>query len=317
MVNICHNTLMKTLLLAHVSPKMRGTFYCIASGSLFGLMGIFATGLYAQHFTIPNVLFWRFFIATLWLTAYRQFTKTPINTTTSKHASFLKVILLASFAYSSNTLFYFIAAKSIGTGIAMVIFFTFPAIVTFHSWLTGKWVLNAHGILAIGAVIIGMFLLEGMGGNALNTVGVLCSLVAACFYAGYIIVSKNQMHVVDPLTMTLFTCLGNTVFFLIMSFYKHVFIFPDTWSAWLYIAAFGILSTAMPIQLLLTGVRYIGPTKASLLSVAEPIMMVMIGVWFLGEKITILQWVGVMAMLAGAILIQFEKPSGETEPVMV
>lgn len=299
------------------SPRLRGTFYCVLSGALFGLMGIFVSGLYEQHFTVFAVLFWRFFIAALWLAATRQVIRLRFYGVLNSHLAFFRAVLLTVISYSFNTLFYFLAAKSIGTGIAMVIFFTFPAIVTFYAWYSGSWTLNAYGIAAMVAVLMGMVLLEGMGAHALNVRGVLCALVAAFFYASYIIVSRKQIHLADSLTLALFTCLGNSIFFLVASFYQHVFIFPQTLSAWLDVLGFGVLCTALPIQLLLNGVRCIGPAKASMLSVTEPIVMVIVGVLCLHENITVLQGIGVVTMLLGAILIQFEKPSGEIEPVLV
>ena len=63
----------------------------------------------------------------------------------------------------------------------------------------------------------------------------------------------------------------------------------------------------MPILFLLEAMKHISSDKASLLSVLEPVCVVIIGMLLLDETLTALQVVGIIAVLGGALLVQFEK----------
>lgn len=64
-----------------------------------------------------------------------------------------------------------------------------------------------------------------------------------------------------------------------------------------------IVATAIPIQLLLDGLKYVSPVKASILSVFEPLVTVFIGFVLLHETMSSLQSIGITIVLLGAILI--------------
>ena len=102
-------------------------------------------------------------------------------------------------------------------------------------------------------------------------------------------------------------CLGNSLIFFIISCITKSFFIPTTLHAWSYIIAIGIIATAVPIQLLLDGIKHISSIKASILSVLEPVVTLLVGVALLSESISATQAIGVLTVLLGAILIQFER----------
>ena len=81
---------------------------------------------------------------------------------------------------------------------------------------------------------------------------------------------------------------------------------PIHLNTWGYILLLGIFATAIPIQLLIVGLKYISPVKASILSVTEPVMTLILGMFLLSETISPLQLFGIFIILFGAVLIQFE-----------
>lgn len=299
------------------SSRLRGTIYCILSGALFGLMGFAATKLYAQHFSIENTLFWRFFIAAIYMGLVQLYIRLRHPGRHIRFATIIRMMATVSIVYSISTLSYFTSASYIGTGVAMVLFFIFPVFIAFYQWLNDRWILNLHGVTALLAVVFGVLLLRGYGGHALNNKGVLLSLNAAFFYATYILMNRKQTKLFGSTTLTFYTCLGASLCFCILSLSRHSLMLPPSFSAWFYALFLGVIATALPIQLLLAGLRHVSSTKASVLSVFEPIVMMIMGVAFLGEHITFLQCVGIFVMLAGAILIQFEKVSEEKVSVTV
>jgi len=289
-------------------PHLLGTLLVTCSGILYGMLGYIGTQLFYLHFPIIAMLFWRFFIAALWILFSNALIWRRLMVFNPDTRSLLKIMLLGTMTYTAGSTFYFMASKHIGTGLAMVIFFSFPIFVTLFALASGKWKMNSHAFAALIAVLIGLVLLKGHGHYALNMGGILLALSSALCYAIYVYISHTATRF-DSRLLTLIICSGNALICLMIAHFTHSFVVPRTLEEWGYICALGILATALPIQLLLDGLKYISPVKASILSVFEPVVTVLIGIALLHEKISILQAIGVIIVLSAAILIQFEKGS--------
>lgn len=288
--------------------KSLATLLVVASGSLYGFMGFFGTQLFREHFSVMNMLFWRFFIAALWMVLCGIFLKKTKNKMLSDRKGMTKIILLSTLSYSVGTTLYFIASRSIGTGLAMVVFFSFPVFVTLFSWLKGDWHINRYGMGALLAIVTGLFFLRDAGMGTVSLAGLLLAALSAFAYAVYIYGNRHSANKVDLNQLTLLLCLGNAAFFLITAEMTHTFAMPDSLRTWFYAIMLGVVATAIPIQLMFAGLKYLSPVKASILSVLEPVITVLVGFLLLGETISGFQFVGVVIILAGAILIQFERP---------
>jgi len=288
-------------------PHTRGTILVALSGMLFGLMGLLGTRLIDLHFSIENMLFWRFLIATVCVSISTVMFKNKMRTPDQQSLHIIKIFFLGALSYSGASGFYFLASKHIGTGLAMVIFFSFPVFVTLFAWTMGTWKMNIIAFAALLAVMSGLFLLKGDADNTLDGMGIVLAVVAACSFATYVYSSQQATKSLDSRWLALFVCFGNTLIFLALSLYTHSFMFPTSLAAWFYIGMLAIIAIALPIQLLLDGLKYISPVKASILSVLEPVVTVLVGLLFLGESMSVMQTIGVVIVLLGAILIQFER----------
>lgn len=290
----------------HLKLQLRGTILVALSGMLYGLIGYLGTQLFTHHFTVENMLFWRFFIAMLWMLFWPLLFKNNIFKSVGNYPSLFKAIMLGIISYSGGSAFYFIASKHIGTGLAMVIFFSYPVFVTLFAWLLSSWKMNKYVFISLMAVIAGLILLKGHGKDALDLIGIFFAMMASLFYATYVYGSQHSAKTIDSRLMTLLICLGNAAIFFVISSYTNSFFIPQTLDAWLYILAIGIIATAVPIQFMLDGLKYVSPVKASILSVLEPVVTVLIGLALLHETLSLVQIIGVMTVLLGALFIQFE-----------
>lgn len=285
-----------------MQPQMRGTMLVAISGLLFGTMGFLGTKLFYLNFTVENMLFWRFLIATLWISLSTIRSRSWDLSTIDNPLTILKIFILSTISYSSGSAFYFLASKHIGTGLAMVIFFSFPIFVTLFAWILGTWKMNKTALMALLTVMLGLILLKGNDETTLDWMGIFLGLIAACCFAAYVYGSQHTIKNMDSRILTLLVCFGNTLIFLMLSCYTHSFIVPTTLDAWFYICAIGVIATALPIQLLLDGLKYISPVKASILSVLEPVVTMIIGLVLLNETLSYVQALGVMIILLGAIM---------------
>lgn len=290
------------------SHQLRGTLLVVLSGTLFGFLGYLGTRLIDFNFSIENMLFWRFLMAAVCMLPGILLFKNKSLPSAQPHSKsiLIRTLIIGALCYTGNSAFYFMAAEQIGTGLAMVIFFSFPVFVTLLMWLFDGWRANTYAVAALLAVILGMFLLKGHGTAALNLHGILLALLGAVCYAFYIYDNQHHSKTIDARLLTLFVCIGNTFIFLIWSLSSHTFTLPTTWEMWLFVFLIGVIGTSLPIQLLLNGLKYISPVKASIISVLEPVITLLLGYLLLAETVTLLQLTGVVIILLGAVFIQFE-----------
>lgn len=292
------------------SPKIiRASFLVALSALLYGFLGYLGTTAMEGHISISTMLFWRFLIAGVWMSFFvgkNYFTQEMLRV---KPAVLLFVFFIDALGYAGSSGFYFIASQYIGTGLAMVIFFSYPLLIVLATWLFQRKKLNKATALTLLGMFIGLVLLRDSSDHAFSFMGLFFSLAAAAFYAFYVISSKkiSAKLIMDSNMLTLVVCFGSALIFLIISLMTHSLVFPHSLKNWLWLLSLGILATALPIQLMLEGLKYLSSMKASIISALEPIVTLIMGVFILKESVSHLQIVGGILILSAALLIQFQK----------
>jgi drug/metabolite transporter (DMT)-like permease len=277
------------------------------SAILYGFLGYLGTQLLHEHFSVSSMLFWRFFIATVWIFLFNLFQSSLGPTSKPSLGTLLTSFLLGALFYSSGAAFFFLACRETGTGLAMVIFFCYPLFVALLVWLQNRSNLDKFTLLSLVLILSGLILLKGRNENALSFIGIVFAIVSALCYAFYVFNSKKILTQLSATSCTTLVCLSCALVFSLLSVTTGSFIWPTTLSSLFYVLALGIIATALPIQLLLKGMQVIDPMQASILSVLEPIVTLAVGVAFLGELISPLQTLGILIILTGAFIAQFSR----------
>jgi drug/metabolite transporter (DMT)-like permease len=128
----------------------------------------------------------------------------------------------------------------------------------------------------------------------------LLGIGSAFVYAVYVILSKKSS--VAPLPSTFMVSVGCVLICYAAAMWEGSFCVPQGFGLWFNIIALGTLCTAIPMLLLLKALKYISSEKASLLSVLEPIFTLFFGMILLGETITMVQMIGIIIILCGALV---------------
>ena len=282
--------------------EQKGSLYTIISGLCYGLVGYFGMSIMHSNLSMSNMLFWRFLISSSLVGLLIMTSGKAIN---EDRKSMLKVFFYGAAFYSAATITYFSASMYIGTGLAMVIFFTYPAIIMLFNWVWHRKPIPKTYYIAIALILIGLIFLTDLSSLKYDMIGAGLGILSAVSYAGYIV--SNKKIKISPLISTLMVSLGCMVTFFILANLQFSFVIPTTLSMWSNIFGMGLICTALPILLLLEGLKYISEEKASLLSVLEPVFVVVFGIMLLGEKISVPQIVGIFTILCGALITLLSK----------
>lgn len=279
------------------------------SGILYGFLGYLGTSIMHENMSISTMLFWRFFIAGCWMLFFslKKHATDRVFDQINKRTLFI-MFVLGAIGYAGSSGFYFVASQYTGTGLAMVIFFSYPIAIALTSWLLHGKKMQGSLLLTLLAMMIGLFLLRDASVQSFDLIGIFFGVLAAICYAFYMIGSKRFSSVsLDSNVLTMVVSFACAFIFLGFSLSTHSFMFPLNLKNVLYLLALGILATALPIQLMLEGLKYVSSMRASIISVLEPLVTVLVGVLWLHESVSYLQMLGVMIILGSALVIQFQK----------
>lgn len=289
--------------------SLRASLLVALSAVLYGFLGYLGTKVLRNDISINTMLFWRFFIAGIWMIPFlikKHVTHQILNYIDKR--IIIYTFILGAIGYAGSSGFYFLACLYTGTGLSMVIFFSYPIIIALISWLTDGKILNSFSILSLILMSVGLILLSNSSENSINWLGIFFGITAAICYAGYVMVSKQfSANLFDSNVLTITVCLSCASVFLMLAIFNHDFSLPTNLKTWYYILALGILATAVPIQLMLEGLKHVSSVRASIISVLEPLITVFVGVLGLHESISHLQYMGALIITVSAILIQFQK----------
>jgi drug/metabolite transporter (DMT)-like permease len=270
------------------------------SGFLYGCLGLFGTLFQRQGYSVSNMLFWRFALATLCiLPICLNEQKLISKSLTSQN---LLSSLIGAILYSITSASYFVASNAIGTGLSMVIFYTYPVMIFICLWLFLKQNIEIHSWISLVIVCIGLLLLNQTARSAvISYFGILSAIASALFYAIYILFNKKQTSQMPPGIATFILCLFSALYFFGASFLRDEFSVPHTLNDWLIALLLGFFATSLPIFLMLVGLKNVDAEKAAILSVLEPVVTVIIGVLLLSESLSFSQGLGVAVVLMGTL----------------
>lgn len=284
-----------------LSVANKGAWLAITSGLLDGLLGYFGINLMHSGMTISNLSFWRFLASIIFLLIVMMI-KRPKKLGTRR--DLLPIFINGAIFYALPAFFFFMASRLIGTGQAMVIFFTYPAFVmVLNWWFLGQKILPFY-FVSFAIIFSGLSLLIDVGEVSFDLLGIGYSLLASLSYAVYVFLGKKAKA--SPLSSTFMVSLGSAITFLAWTMLDGSFSVPSTSTQWINVVAIGILCSSLPILMLLEALKYLTADKASVLSVTEPISTILLGVLFLGEILHVNTIVGICLILLGALSITMD-----------
>ena len=258
----------------------------IITGVTYGLNPLFAKPLMNAGASTEAILFFRYSIAVLLLGAFLIIKKESFKITLKQAGILLALGLL----FTASSTFLFEAYKHIASGLATTLVFLFPvlvAIIMVFLKVVPSWPVWLSIAATFGGVVI---MTGGADSDAINPLGVWCSIASAFVYALFIVII-NRSKAISNISNSLLT-------FYALSVGAVVFISRSAASgtelmtgieggmAWMNLIGLAILPTIVSTATLAIATRNIGATKASVLGVFEPVTAILVGTLVFGEALT-------------------------------
>lgn len=294
-----------------------GVAIVLGSAAMFGMLGPLSRFSYDAGLSPAAFVVWRAAIGLLGLgllIGWRARTqRIPVIRPWRLHRRVGATLLLASFMGFTLNVGMFFAFDRITVALALLGFYTYPALVAIFGVVLGRERLDLPRALALVLAIGGMVLvvsaqLDGPDAVRFDALGFGLALGAAASQTVYVLISRNgyrQVPVEQALALALLvTVIGGSILAVAVGAASSL-AFPVVSPAILPLLLFtGIFAAAIPSVGFLTGLRAIGGVRAGTLMLFEPVVGVALAAWLLGEALRPIQVVGGGAILAAAVILQ-------------
>ena len=302
----------------------------LAAAALFGMLGPLARFAYDAGMEPTAFVAWRGVVAlaaslayVAWRVRRRGIRLVRLGDLPARARVLL--VVAATMGFTLN-LSMFIAFDRITVALALLGFYTYPAMVAVLNVVLGRERLDTIRVVALGLAIVGMIAvvasqLDPAGGLRIDVIGVALALVAALSQTVFVVIGRDGYREV-PTEQAMTVVLGATavgaIVLTVIGGSAASLIYPLQAPDVLPLLAFtGIFAAAIPSIGFLTGIRAIGGTRAGILMLFEPVVGVALAAWLLGESLVPVQLVGAMAILAAALVLQRSAGSDAAEPTAV
>ena len=204
----------------------------------------------------------------------------------------------------------FIAFVRVEIGLALLVFYIYPAFVAVASiiWFGDR--LDAVRWSALGLSMLGLTLtLTGSGDlGELDPLGLGLAFVAALAQAFYVLSARHGFARIPPVESAALTMGGAALGYVAIALVTGQLVALGaplaSSQALVPVILAGVIGAAIPTLCFITGIRLLGAPRAAILATLEPVVGVALAAWLLNEQPTALQLIGGALILVAAVLLQ-------------
>jgi drug/metabolite transporter (DMT)-like permease len=302
----------------------------LGAAALFGTLGPLARFAYDAGMDPPAFVAWRALIALIGLVGYVTWRVRRGGTRLVRWSALSSrtrwTLLIAGVTGFTLNLSMFVAFDRITIALALLGFYTYPAMVAVSNVALGRERLDRPRVVALGLAIVGMIAvvasqLDPAGGIRFDVIGVALALGAAVSQTVFVVISRdgyNEVPSEQAMSVILAVTVAGSVALALLGGSTASLAHPlEVPTVLPLIVVTGIFAAAIPSLGFLTGIRTIGGTRAGILMLFEPVVGVALAAWLLHEALVPIQLAGAIAILAAALVLQRAAHDDIGQPTIV
>lgn len=206
----------------------------------------------------------------------------------------------------------FIAFERITIALALLVFYTYPAMVAAVSIVIERRRPSPIELLALALALIGMALvvvgqLDPAAGLVVDGVGLGLAFLAAIAQTVYITTNRGYPAVPTEQAATILLWIAAVAFVLIAAASGSLDSITEPFrnpNAWPFLLVAGLLGAGFPSLLFLVAIQFIGPIRTGILAMIEPVTGTVLAAILLGETLGPVQVVGGTLVIVAGIVLQ-------------
>ena len=280
----------------------------LAALLLFGLNGIVASNIALSSY---EIVFLRTLIGSVLLICLFLIGKGKFHIRENKKD--LLFISLSGIAMGTSWMFLYEAYQQIGVSFASLLYYCGPVIVMVLSPLIFRERLTAPKLVGFAVVLVGIFLVNGSASGAdMNTWGLFCAAMSAVMYFFMVTLNKQSKQIIGMEN----SVIQLTVSFLTVAVFvgiKQGFVIHIPSEAWVWIIILGVLNTGIGCYLYFSPLSKLPVQTVAVCGYLEPLSAVVFAALLLGERMTVIQIIGAVCIIGGAMIGELVKPKRSAE----
>jgi drug/metabolite transporter (DMT)-like permease len=281
------------------------------AGCLWGT-GFFFGKLALREMSVGHMVLYRFLFATLGMLPMMLTARGSRNADPKWSGREIRILLLsAALGIPIQFLLQFTGLARTTVSHASLMVGTMPVLLALGATLFAGERLDWIGWLALSGSTVGAALIV-LGGHEAGAAGVAPSLggdllvvLSLTIALGWILLNKSLMQAHGPLPVTAYGILAGTL--MLAAWVIAVDGLPPvravSLTAWLALAASGVLCTATTTLLWNWGIHHVPASRAGVFLNIEPALGSLLGVELLGDKLGPFAWIGGGLILAAAVTL--------------
>jgi drug/metabolite transporter (DMT)-like permease len=288
---------------AERAPRWRPALAAVGGSVMVGFMPIITLQLFKAGISAPSMLVWRYGLALVPLAAAAAMAGDDFHAALRGGA--WRIALVGATLGAGQTLCFWESLHTLDTSIAILLFYTYPALTLALDRLIFKRPIRLPAALCVAIILIGAGLITvpGLHGG-LDPRGLAWILPSPVIYALYLAANSVLMRPHPPLIGAVFLYLGLITTFGVASLFLGLDI-PTSPDTWLLLAMIALGPGALTVALFCYSVPRLGPASYAVIANCELVTVVLVGVVALGEKVTAARATGAGLILCGILLHGF------------
>lgn len=281
-----------------------GYFYILLAGIFWSTLGFLVSKISDYNFSPEEVAFFRMVGGFIVISIYGKITMPTMFKITKKGILYVFAIgIVCQFIFN---IAYMGSISMVGASMAAVLLYVSPVFVAIFSKIVYKEKINKIKILSLIFCVIGAFLAVTGGKieiKELNIGGIIAGIMAAITYAMLPIFNKNALKEMDNITMSAYAFLIAAILMCFRINPVETISKIDSVKVFGYIAAIGIIPTAMSYIVYSKGIlKGVELSIAGVVASIELVLSVIIGWTLLGEDFSVVKLFGVLFMVVSTFI---------------
>lgn len=286
--------------------KLKGFIFAVISAVFFGSAGIFVKKGYSSAFTPIDLLMLQYMLAAVIL-----FVMCIIwhkDKLRLSRVSLKRLIIQGAFGNTLMTVCFYQSFKYLDVAVTTMLLFTYPSMVALASFfIIGKKVSRTKVFSILGTFAGSIMVLDILAkGTGISLPGVAFALLSAVFYSFMNIYAENIVEELPGLVITFYTTIFSLIVLVLFNFDFIAKIPAISTASFANAALLAFFCEIIPLTLLYEAIKRIGSVSAAIITSIELPASAVIAFVFLGEKLSVIQILGVLVVVYCVISLRKE-----------
>src|SRR3954451_10511812 len=271
----------------------------LASGVSFPFAPVTAKLAYQDDVRVATLLTLRFILAATMFWIVVAILRRPLPS----RRGVARGLVCGLVFYAVQALLLFSSVKRIDPGLAILLFYVFPALLVLPAVWLGRDRFSWRRVAAIPVALTGVALvLVGPGVGAVDALGAALALGGAVAYVAFVLAGDYLAVGTDPLVLAALMGTGAIPTFVLYGLVTDGLSLSFQTTGWIWIVAVAVVSL-VAFTAFFAGLERVGPSLTGLLSTSEPVTTTVASAIIFGTALVGVQILGGALVIAAVVWV--------------